>query len=315
MYPLAQILHSDGYFITGSDNNETETLKAVRKMGITVCPLGQRAENIEGADLIIHTAAIMETNPELAAARKSGVPVLERAELLGLITKKYSNAVCVTGTHGKTTVTSMITQILEEAGKDITAYIGGKLPIIGGSGKVGSSETMVCEACEFCDHFLRLYPDTAVILNIDEDHLDYFKNLENIIASFRKFAEKTSGRIIVNGSDENSMKAVCGLDKKIITFGSSSGFDWYPENIAHENGRSSFDIMHDGKLFAHAELKVPGIHNVLNACAAAAAAFESGASADEIASALGHFTGASRRLPTPLATQDLILAEMIKDYM
>lgn len=128
MYPLAQILHTQGYFLTGSDNNETETLEAVRKMGIPVF-IGQRAENIEGADLIVHTAAIMEDNPELMAARASGVPVLERADLLGIITQSYNNAVCVSGTHGKTTATSMITQILYTAGIDLSAYIGGKLPV------------------------------------------------------------------------------------------------------------------------------------------------------------------------------------------
>ncbi|MGN1090497.1 MAG: Mur ligase domain-containing protein, partial [Huintestinicola sp.] len=205
MYPLAQILHTWGYTVTGSDNNETDTLKAVRKMGIEVF-MGQCAENIKGAQLIVHTAAIMQDNPELIAAKESGVPLLERSELLGYITGKYSNAVCVSGTHGKTTVTSMITQILKQGGMDITAYIGGKLPIIGGSGCVGSSETMVCEACEFCDHFLKLSPDIAVVTNIDADHLDYFKTLDNIIASFRKFLSM-SEYIIANGADENTRKA------------------------------------------------------------------------------------------------------------
>ncbi|MDO5149561.1 MAG: Mur ligase domain-containing protein, partial [Oscillospiraceae bacterium] len=143
MYPLAQILHAKGYYLTGSDNNETETLDAVRKMGIPVF-LGQRAENIEGADLIVHTAAIMADNPELIASKESGVPVLERSELLGIVTSWYENAVCVSGTHGKTTTTSMITQILHTQGIDISAFIGGKLPCIGGSGKAGSSDILVC---------------------------------------------------------------------------------------------------------------------------------------------------------------------------
>ena len=174
MYPLAQILHTKGYYLTGSDNNETETLQAVRDMGIPVY-LGQRAENIEGADLIVHTAAILPDNPELIAAKASGVPVLERSQLLGIITEEFSNAICVSGTHGKTTTTSMITQILVEKGLDISAVIGGKLPVIHGSGRAGKSDIMVCEACEFQDHFLNLSVDTAVILNVDEDNLDYFK--------------------------------------------------------------------------------------------------------------------------------------------
>ena len=139
MYPLAQILHTKGFYLTGSDNNETDTLQAVRNMGIPVT-LGQKAENVEGADLIVHTAAIMADNPELIAAKASGVPVLERSELLGIVSSWFSDAVCVTGTHGKTTTTSMLTQILVENGLDISAVIGGKLPIIHGSGCVGTSD-------------------------------------------------------------------------------------------------------------------------------------------------------------------------------
>ncbi|MGN0665653.1 MAG: UDP-N-acetylmuramate--L-alanine ligase [Huintestinicola sp.] len=296
MYPLAQILHNEGFFITGSDNNETDTLKAVRDMGITVY-LGQRAENISGADLIVHTAAIMQDNPELIAAKASGVPVLERSDMLGMITGRYSDAVCVSGTHGKTTVTSMITQILKEGGMDITAYIGGKLPIIGGSGCVGSSDTMVCEACEFEDHFLKLAPDTAVILNIDADHLDYFKTLDNIIASFSKFAESASRRVIYNGDDANTIKALEGIDgKELISCGYSDPCEWRPANIVRENGMHvEFDIMHKGELFTHVLLSVPGEHNILNACIAAAAAYSSGADAESIAKGLADFRGAKRR--------------------
>lgn len=295
MYPLAQILHSQGYFITGSDNNETETLDAVRKMGIEVF-IGQRAENISGADLIVHTAAIMEDNPELMAARASGVPVLERADLLGVITSRYENAVCVSGTHGKTTATSMITQILYTAGIDLSAYIGGKLPCIGGSGLAGKSDILVCESCEFEDHYLKLSPDISVILNIDADHLDYFGSLENIIASFRKFASNTSKLLIVNGSDANTMKAVEGLDKRIITFGSDSSCNYYPENIRHENGLlTTFDAMHNGEKLGCITLNVAGIHNVLNALAAIAAALELGTDFASIQKGLEEFRGAKRR--------------------
>ena len=294
MYPLAQILKAKGYHITGSDNNETDTLKAVRAMGIEVF-LGQRAENIKGADLIIHTAAIMQDNPELIAAKASGVPVLERSDLLGIVTSWYKNAVCVSGTHGKTTVTSMITQILKQGGMDITAYIGGKLPIIGGSGCVGTSDTMVCEACEFVDHFLKLSPDIAVVLNVDADHLDYFKTLDNVIASFNKFCS-LAGRIIANGDDENTRKAISGLDKETVTFGNSEENDWYPKNVSRVNGLlTEFDIYHKGELFTHARLHIPGIHNVLNAVAAAAAAYMSGADADMISAGLDSFRGAKRR--------------------
>lgn len=295
MYPLAQILHSQGYFLTGSDNNETETLDAVRKMGIEVF-IGQRAENIQGADLIVHTAAIMEDNPELMAARQSSVPVLERAELLGIVTNWYSNAVCVSGTHGKTTATSMITQILYTAGTDLSAYIGGKLPCIGGSGIAGKSDILVCESCEFEDHFLKLAPDISVILNIDADHLDYFGTLENVIASFRKFAGMTSKVLIVNGDDKNTLTAVEGLDKKIITFGLSDTNDWYAGNIQKISGlETQFDVYHNGEYVLTVNLHVAGNHNILNAVAAVATVNELGISPEDCRKGLEDFRGAKRR--------------------
>ena len=295
MYPLAQILHSRGYYLTGSDNNETETLQAVREMGIPVY-LGQRAENIEGADLIVHTAAILPDNPELIAAKASGVTVLERSELLGLITEEFGNAICVSGTHGKTTVTSMITQILVEKGMDISAVIGGKLPIIHGSGRAGKSEVMVCEACEFQDHFLNLAVDTAVILNVDEDHLDYFKNLDNIIKSFRKFCENTTKTIVINGDDENSMKAVDGIEgKEIITFGFSKENDYSADNVVLKGLVTEFDAYYHGECLGRVTLNIAGRHNVLNALAAIAAAESVDVPFDDIKSALFNFRGAGRR--------------------
>lgn len=296
MYPLAQILNSQGYYLTGSDNNETETLDAVRKMGIPVF-VGQRAENISGADLIVYSAAIMADNPELVAARESGVPVLERCELLGIVTSWYDNAVCVSGTHGKTTTTSMITQILCTANVDISAFIGGKLDCIGGSGKSGSSDIMTCEACEFVDTFLKLYPDISVILNIDADHLDYFKTVENIIKSFRKFSENTTKCLIVNGSDENSMKAIEGITgKQIITFGKDSSCDYYPENIRHINGMLTvYDAVHNGRKMGEITLHVAGIHNVLNSLASVAAADYLGIEFEHIRKGLADFRGAKRR--------------------
>lgn len=296
MYPLAQILHSQGYYLTGSDNNETETLDAVRKMGIPVF-VGQRAENIVGADLIVHTAAIMNDNPELIAARNSDAEVLERSELLGIITGWYDRAICVSGTHGKTTTTSMITQILFSAGIDLSAFIGGKLPCIGGSGRAGKSDIMVCESCEFVDTFLKLYPDIAVILNIDEDHLDYFKNLENIISSFKKFADKASKAVIFNGDDENTLKAVKDItDKDFVTFGLDPKNDYYAANIQRISGmETQYTLMKKDKEMGVVTLHVAGMHNVLNSVAAAAAADYAGTPADKIISGLAEFRGAGRR--------------------
>lgn len=296
MYPLAQILHSKGYYLTGSDNNETETLDAVRKMGIPVF-MGQCAENIAGADLIVHTAAIMADNPELIAAKASGAPVLERSELLGIVTGWYDNAICISGTHGKTTTTSMLTQILYTADIDLSAFIGGKLPCIGGSGRAGKSDIMVCEACEFVDTFLKLFPDVAVILNIDEDHLDYFKNLDNIINSFHKFSQMATRALIINGDDKNTLKAVEGIDgKEFITFGLDSKNNYYAKNIQKISGmETKYTLMHKDEVLGEITLHVAGLHNVLNSLAAAAAALYAGITFNKIQKGLSDFRGAGRR--------------------
>lgn len=297
MYPLAQILHGQGFYLTGSDNNETETLNAVRNMGIPVF-LGQRAENIEGADLIVHTAAIMSDNPELIATKASGVPVIERSVLLGLITSRYKNAVCVCGTHGKTTATSMLTHIFLADEIDLTAVIGGKLKKIHGSGISGKSETMVCEACEFVDTFLKLYPDTAVILNIDCDHLDYFKTMDNLRLSFTKFCNLTTDKIVYNGDDENTIIAVNNSDfgGKRITFGLKAENDYYADNIRQVSDfHTCFDLYYKGTLIDTISIHVPGAHNVINALAACAAALENGCKKESLNKGLSDFFGAVRR--------------------
>ena len=296
MYPLAQILHSKGFYLTGSDNNESDTLAAVRKMGIPVY-LGHDESNIDGADLIVHTAAIMEDNVELIAAKASNAEVVERSDLLGLITSFYDNTICIAGTHGKTTVSAMLTQILLECGIDASAVIGGKLPLIGGNGRHGKSDIMVCEACEFVDTFLKLSPDISVILNIDEDHLDYFKTLDNIIKSFEKFCDLTTNTIIVNGDDANSMKAVANQKgKKIITFGLSEDNDYYANNIEHISGmQTDYSLMSGGKELTRISIHVPGDHNVLNSLAACVAAMECGITADKLAHGIQGFRGAGRR--------------------
>ncbi len=294
MYPLAQILHSKGYYLTGSDNNETDTLDAVRKLGIPVF-MGQRAENIKGADLIVHTAAIMPDNEELIASHKSGVPVLERSELLGIVTEWYSNAICISGTHGKTTTSSMLTQIFIEEGVDISCVIGGKLPSIGGSGRSGKSDIMVCEACEFVDTFLKLSPDVAVILNVDADHLDYFGTLENIKKSFRKFASNATKALIINGDDKNTLDSIKGIDKDIITFGFDRKNDYSAEITQIKGLETRFDVYFKGNKECSLAIHVPGVHNVLNSLAAIAAARYSGVSYDGIAMGLQTFRGAIRR--------------------
>ena len=295
MFPLAQILHEMGFYLTGSDNNETETLDLVRKMGIPVY-LGQRAENISGADLIVHTSAIMADNPEMIAARGSGVPVLERKDLLGLVSSWYSDAICVCGTHGKTTTTAMTAQILHEWGNDFGCVIGGKLPIIGGSGRRGSSDIMVCEADEYVDTFLKLSPDTAVILNIDEDHLEYFKSLDNLINSFHKFASMATKRVIYNAGDKNTLRAVEGISpEKKISFGWSDTCDYYPANIRSSGLLTEFDVYRRGEKILSTAIHVPGRHNVLNAVAAIAASESVGVPNGTAAKGISEFKGALRR--------------------
>lgn len=295
MYPLAQILHAKGYYLTGSDNNETDTLQAVRNMGIPVM-LGQRAENIADADLIVHTAAIMADNPELIAAKNSGVPVLERSELLGIVSSWYEDAVCVSGTHGKTTTTAMLAQILYTANVDLSAFIGGKLPCIGGSGCAGSSDIFVCESCEFVDTFLKLYPDTAIVLNIDADHLDYFKTVDNIIKSFHKFCEMATKSVIYNGDDANTLKAIAGITgKELISFGYQEHNQFRAVEIEHIGSQIAYTVLKNGDTLGRITLQVPGEHNILNSLAAVTACDSLGIPFEAVVQGLAEFRGAGRR--------------------
>ena len=296
MCPLAEILHSEGYALSGSDNNESDTLARIRALGIPVT-MGQRAENIEGAEMVVYTAALLKDNPELVAAKASGIPTFERAKLFGAISRLYKNCIGVCGTHGKTTVTSMTTQILLSADLDPSAVIGGKLPLIGANGRVGKSETFVCEACEFVDTFLELSPAVAVILNIDEDHLDYFKTLDNLILSFHKFAAMATDAVIYNGDDQNTLKAMKGIGGKTeITFGFAEKNDYSPANITDIRGAYyAFDVIYKGETLGHIQLKVPGRHNILNALAAIAASMHAGASFADCKKGLESFGGAGRR--------------------
>jgi len=299
MYPIVQILHTQGHVITGSDNNETDTLAAERGMGIKTF-MEHRAKNIEGADLIVYTAAIMEDNPELIAAVESPIPAVERSIMLGLLSRRFDNTIGISGTHGKTTVTSMLTQILLDGGFDPSAVIGGKLPAIGGNGRAGKSDLFVVEACEFVDTFLQLSPALSVILNVDEDHLDYFKTLENIIKSFNAFAKLATKGVIVNGDDPNAMKAVEDIDPRlVITFGESKSNRYYVDNISAKSDghrhQTVFDIYRDNQYLTSVALQIPGTHNILNALAAAVAAHHVGATPQQIREGLFNFTGAGRR--------------------
>ena len=293
MCPLAEILHSKGYELTGSDNNESDPLSRIRNLGIKVF-MGHSADNIKGAQLVVYSAAISEDNPELKAAREQGIPTMERSHMLGALTRHFDNVIGVCGTHGKTTVTSMITQILILNKMDPTAVIGGKLPLINSNGIAGGSETMVCESCEFVDTFLQLSPDIAVLLNIDNDHLDYFKTMENLTLSFHKFLAM-AGRAYINGDDERAKKAAEDISADIVTFGFGEKNIYRAENIIRGKFGFSFDVVKNDEKIINIDMHIPGRHNVLNGLAAFAVCYDMGVAAEGIKDAIQKFTGAGRR--------------------
>ncbi len=294
MCPLAEILHTEGFELSGSDANESDTLQRIRSYNIPVY-MGHKAENIEGAELVVYTAAVKSDNPELVAANEKGIPCLERSVMLGIVTRRYNRSIAVAGTHGKTTTTAMISQVLIGSGFDPSAIIGGKLNFIGGNSYVGQSDIIVCEACEYVDTFLQLTPYVSVILNIDADHLDYFKTFENIKTSFNKFANQTTKALVFNGDDEDCHETLKDVPLEKITFGFNEGNDYQGVNIVSEGMNQSFDLLYKGELLTKVELIVPGKHNIANALAAAATAHYMGATGAEIAENLKKFAGVHRR--------------------
>ena len=296
MYPIVQILAAAGYTITGSDVNEGDIINYERAMGIDV-KIPHAAANVDGADLLVYTAAILPGNPEIARARELGIPCVERSVMLGYVQRLYKKSICVSGTHGKTTTTGMITQILEMAGRDPAAVIGGKLPLIHGYGKSGSGDNIVVESCEFSNTFLHLTPYTSIILNIDDDHLDFFKTMENLKASFRKFAELTEHLVIANGDDANTMQTLAGLPRTLVTFGTGEGCDYIAKNIRMVRPAFyGYEVWHGGAKLADVVLSIPGRHNVYNSLAAfVAATVAGGVSADEAVRGIDGFLGTGRR--------------------
>ena len=295
MSPLAEVLHKMGMVITGSDMHESATVDHLRSLGIPVS-IGHRAENVGDAELVIRTAAIHDENPEIAAARTRGIPVFERAQAWGSIMRGYKNALCISGTHGKTTTTSMCTHIIMAARMDPTVMIGGTLPLLGSGYRVGHGDTIILESCEYCNSFLSFFPTVAVILNIEADHLDFFKDLEDVEHSFRAFADRVpeNGLIVANADDANTMHTLEGETRPVLTFGLEQG-DVHAANLAWHNGLPSFDVIYRGEVFTHVELRVPGEHNVKNALAAAAASIALAVSPQAVSEGLNAFRGAGRR--------------------
>ncbi len=293
MRPLGLVLRGMGMKVTGSDMNASVSTDELVSKGIDV-HIGHRAENIVGADCIIRTAAARNDNPEIAAARAQGIPVFERAQAWGVIMREYKNAICIAGTHGKTTTTGMTTHIFMEAQRDPTVMIGGSLPLLNAGHRVGQGETIIMESCEYCDSFLNFYPTVAVINNIEADHLDYFKDLAAVQTSFRRFAGLVprTGFVIANGDDANTVATLADLH--VLYFGLNPKYDIYAANISEDY--RCFDIYAGGKLYCRAEMGVNGKHNVYNALAAASAAYVMGVEGEAVARGLAGFTGAGRRM-------------------
>ena len=291
MRPLGLVLKDMGMVVTGSDMTASASTQELIDKGIPVC-IGHQAENVAGADCIIRTAAAHNDNPEIAAARSMGIPMFERAQAWGVIMQSYQNAVCISGTHGKTTTTSMVTHILMAAEADPTVMIGGFLPLLGAGHRVGDGDTIVLESCEYCDSFLNFFPTLAVILNIEADHLDYFKDLVDVQKSFRQFAQLSTKGILANGDDPHVVEALKELD--YIGFGMGAENRVRAENISSD--WRHFDVICDGQFYCHLDLQVLGRHNALNALGAAGAAWMLGISPEATAKGLAGFTGAHRRM-------------------
>ena len=293
MRPLGLVLRRMGMEISGSDMNASVSTDELIARGIQVS-IGHRAENIEGADCLIRTAAAHNDNPEIAAARARGIPIFERAQAWGYIMRAYKNAICVSGTHGKTTTTSMLTHIFMQANRDPTIMIGGFLPLLGAGHRVGKGDTIILESCEYCNSFLNFFPTAAVILDVDADHLDFFKDLQDVERSFRKFASlvPADGLIVANGDDKNTRDTLAGMP--YLPFGFDAKNDVYGKNFSEDF--SEFDVFCGGQPYAHLHLGAIGRHNALNALAACAVAWKFGISGETAAAALAEFHGAGRRL-------------------
>ncbi|MGN1148450.1 MAG: UDP-N-acetylmuramate--L-alanine ligase [Lachnospiraceae bacterium] len=297
MSGLAEVLHEEGFQVTGSDRQESSLTKALEKKGITIF-YGQKKSNITpDIDCAVFTSAIHPDNPEYIAVKELGIPSLTRAELLGQMMKNYQVPIAISGTHGKTTTTSMISEILLHADLDPTLSIGGILKSIGGNIRVGHSDFFVTEACEYTNSFLSFFPKIGLILNIEEDHLDFFKDLADIRSSFHRFAAllPADGTLIINGDIPDLKDFLEGLNCNIITFGHTSASDYYPSDIVYnEMGCPSFTL-HGPSGNWQIALGVPGEHNVYNALAALALSDVLHISVQTAAASLADFHGTDRR--------------------
>ena len=298
MSGIAAILQNWGFNVTGSDTSNSESVQNLLKLGITVT-IGHDLKSISNADVVVYSAAIKQDDPEMLEAKKLNIPTIERADFLGELTRCYKDTLCISGTHGKTTTTSMISLCFLEGLQDPSIQVGAFLKQINGNYKVGNSEHFIIEACEYVESFLKFSPKAEIILNIDNDHLDYFKTFDNIKKAFEKYVKllPSDGLLILNGDDANCLELSNYTNAKIVTYGiNNEKVNFKAKNIVfNSDGFAKFDVYYNDKLFEKIELSVPGMHNVLNALACIALCSEYNIDKKAIKSALSKFTGAHRR--------------------
>lgn len=293
---IADVLLARGYKVTGSDMNQSDQVDRLMREGVRVS-LGHRAKNVGDADLVVYSAAVGADNPELAKAKEAGIPCITRAKMLGELMKVHENSIAIAGTHGKTTTTSMISLVLLKAGMDPTILVGGNLAEIGGNVKVGQGDFFVTEACEYMDSFLEMRPKIEIILNIDSDHLDYFKDIDHITQSFHRFIELLPDDGIVFAYDANPfVKKIIKGRQNVITYGISEGCTYCADDIEFNGkGNPSFSVLHRGEKICKIQLCIPGEHNLLNALVTVACCHTLGVDVDTIVDTLREYKGTERR--------------------
>lgn len=310
---IAEILLTQGFSVSGSDLNKSELTESLVQKGVQIY-YTHHEDNIAGSDLVVYTSAVSDDNPEIQASHNLNIPCVSRAEMLGHIMAGYKNSIAISGTHGKTTTTSMITRIFNDNKHDPTALVGGYFSDIKSNIRLGKSDLFITEACEYKENFLSFFPKVGVILNIDEDHLDYFRNLDHIVSAFAKFSNNIldKGTLVLNGDDYNSRKIIPYYSGKIITFGLSDHCDYIAKNVVYNNlGYPSFDIFNKDKLLCNLSLIVPGQHNIYNALAAFIVGTLYIKDVNQIQSRLSTFKNANRRFEWIGKAQDITI---IDDY-
>ncbi len=298
MSGIAEILHFWGFKVTGSDLVNSENTEKLKQSHIPIV-IGHDLENVSKANLVVYSAAIKKDDPELLKAKELNIPIIERGTFLGILTKAFKNTICVSGTHGKTTTTSMISLCFLEAGKDPSIQVGAYLKQINGNYRVGTSEYFIVEACEYVESYLKLFPRTEVILNIDNDHLDYFGSLDNIVKSFGNYVRliPDNGLLVINWDDFNCRQIAKNTNAKVLSFGlNSENANFIARNITfNNNGFPTFDVYYNNNFYKTISLSVPGKHNVMDALACIAVCFHYGLEKEDIKTALQKYTGAHRR--------------------